>query len=34
MAIGVDHVFVGENAVGDDEVAQEIVKLAHDASSV
>jgi hypothetical protein len=32
MAVGIDHVFVGENAIGDDEVAQEIVKLAHDGS--
>ena len=29
MAVGIDHVFVGENAIGDDEVAQQIVELAH-----
>ena len=29
MAVGVDHVFMGEDAVGDNEIAQEIVELAH-----
>ena len=29
MAIGVDHVFVGEDAIGNDEVAEDIVELAH-----
>ena len=29
MAIGIDDVFVGENTVGDNKVAQEIVELAH-----
>jgi hypothetical protein len=29
MAIGIDHVFVGEDAIGNDEVAENIVELAH-----
>jgi hypothetical protein len=34
VAIGIDHIFVGENAIGDDEVAQDIVKLAHGVPSL
>ena len=29
MAIGVDHVLLGEDAVGDDEVIDEGVEIAH-----
>ena len=29
VAVGVDHVLIGEDAVGDDEIAQKIVELAH-----
>jgi hypothetical protein len=29
VAVGIDNVFVRQNAVGDDKVTQEIVKLAH-----
>ncbi len=29
MTVGVNHILVGENAVGDDKVAQEIVEMAH-----
>src|SRR6516164_8468206 len=32
MAVGVDHVFIGENAVGDDKIAQQVFELAHGAS--
>jgi hypothetical protein len=34
VAIGIDHIFVRENAVGDDEVAQDIVDLAHGVPSL
>jgi hypothetical protein len=34
MAIGVDHVFIGEDAIGDDEVAKDIVDLAHGVPSL
>ncbi len=29
MAVGVDHILVGQNAIGDHKVAQQIIKLAH-----
>jgi hypothetical protein len=32
MAVGIDHVFVGENAIGDHKVAQEIFELGHQES--
>jgi hypothetical protein len=33
MAIGIDHVFVGKNAVRDDDVAQQVFELAHEDST-
>ena len=33
VAVGVDHVLMGENAVGNHEIAQNVVELAHDGSS-
>src|SRR3974377_2200902 len=32
MAIGVDDVFIGENAIGDDKIAQQVFELAHEDS--
>jgi hypothetical protein len=29
MAVGIDHVFVREDTIGNDEVAENIVELAH-----
>ena len=29
MAVGVDYVFIGENAVGDDKIAHQVFELAH-----
>jgi hypothetical protein len=29
VAVGIDYIFVGENAVGDHEVAQQVFELAH-----
>jgi hypothetical protein len=29
MAVGVDHVFVGKNAIGNHKIAQQVFELAH-----
>jgi hypothetical protein len=34
MAVGIDDILVGENTVGDDEIAEQIVKLAHGGLSI